>query len=135
FAPRQSLSGRLNQFNIQEILTMIQTQNRTGILKISASGATGRVFFNSGEVYHCTCRGEEGRKALQHLIDAARDGYFVFTNSRRSYPVSIDVPLSLILMDLPARHGGGATKGLPKSPDTSPKKRQSRMKELLNNKT
>jgi tetratricopeptide (TPR) repeat protein len=134
FSPRQSLSGRLNQFNIHEILTMIQTQNRTGILKISSSTTTGRIFFNSGEVYHCTSGSLEGRKALQHLIDKSADGYFVFTNSRRTFRATIDVPLSLILMDLPARSETNVSKGLPKSEEAAPVKKPSRMKELLDSK-
>jgi hypothetical protein len=134
FSPRQSLSGRLNQFNIHEILTMIQTQNRTGILKISSNATTGRIFFSKGEVYHCTCGSLEGRKALHHLIEKSVDGYFVFTNSRRTFRTSIEMPLSLILMDLPARQETNVSKGLPKAEEKPPQKKQSRMRELLENK-
>ncbi|UCH84789.1 MAG: DUF4388 domain-containing protein, partial [Candidatus Latescibacterota bacterium] len=112
FSPRQSLSGQLNQFNIREILAVIQSQNRTGVLKIKSSGASGRVFFGSGEVYHCTCGRRHGRDALKHLIERAVDGYFVFNNSKRKFRTSINVPLSLILMDLPAREKPVVSKGL-----------------------
>ena len=128
FSPRQSLSGRLSQFNIHEILNMIQAQSRTGILKISSTSVNGRVFFKSGEVYHCTSGSMEGRKALGHLLDKARDGYFVFANSRHSTRKTIDVPLSLILMDLPETK---VSKGLPESDERAPVKKQSRMKQML----
>ncbi|UCG52505.1 MAG: DUF4388 domain-containing protein [Candidatus Latescibacterota bacterium] len=134
FTPRQSLSGRLNQFNIQEILTVIHTQNRTGVLKISSKSAKGRIFFSSGEVYHCTSGSLDGRTALRHLIDTATDGYFVFTKSPRSFRRTIDAPLSLILMDLPERSESNVANVPPEKQTIPKKKKQSRMKELLKNK-
>ncbi len=133
FSPRQSLSGRFNQFNIHEVLSMIHSQNRTGVLRIHAGSAKGRLYFNDGEIYHCTGGGLEGRDAIRHLIENAKDGHFVFTRSTGTSRKTVDAPISLILMDLPERRQS-IEKAPPKTggPVHPPKK--SRMKALLENK-
>jgi hypothetical protein len=137
FNPRQALSGRLSQFDIHEVLAMIHSQNRTGLLKIDTGSVKGRLYFGDGEIYHCTGGGLEGRAAVRHVIENATTGHFVFSGSPRSFHRSrtVDTPLTLILMDLFDRmqkDGGGSQSDTDSSASQHPK---SRMKTLLENKT
>lgn len=100
FEPRHSLSGRLNHFNIQEILTMIHSQGRSGVLRVYAGAVKGRAYFSDGEIHHCTSGKSEGRDAIRRLLTAAKDGHFVFTKLPRSFKKTIDAPFSLVLMDI-----------------------------------
>jgi len=100
FEPRHSLSGRLNHFNIQEILTMIHSQGRSGVLRVYAGAVKGRVYFGDGEIHHCTSGKSEGRDAIRLLLAGAKDGHFVLTKLPRSFRKTIDVPFSLVLMDI-----------------------------------
>jgi tetratricopeptide (TPR) repeat protein len=133
FEPRQSLSGRLNQFNIQEILTMIHSQGRSGVLRIYAGPVKGRVYFGDGEIHHCQSGKSEGRDAVRRLLTRAKDGHFVFTKLPRSFKTTIDVPFSLILMDIGDRSflDVGDSSAQTPAPVTDKK---SKMKSLLENK-
>jgi len=133
FTPRQSLSGRLSQFNIHEVLSMIHSQNRTGLLRIHAGSLKGRLYFGDGEIYHCTGGGLEGRDAVRHLIENAKNGHFVFTRSTGTSRKTVDAPISLILMDLPERRQSIETDP-PKTDGSVHPRKKSRMKALLENK-
>lgn len=103
FSPRLALSGRLRDFSIKEILSLINTHHLTGVLNVKAGDRKGRVYFDRGEVYHCRSRGEEGREALQHLLRNSLSGHFTFREGVRTSEGTIETPLSLILLDLPER--------------------------------
>ncbi len=133
FEPHQSLSGRLNQFKIRDVLTMINSQGRTGVLRIYADSGKGRVYFESGEVHHCTCGDTEGADALRKIVETASDGHFVFTKPPRSVPTTIETPLSIILVDLEEREKS-INPTNPQSPPTSTHKKKSKMKALLESK-
>ncbi|MDH3215720.1 MAG: tetratricopeptide repeat protein [Candidatus Krumholzibacteria bacterium] len=124
FSPRQSLAGRLGHFSIQEVLALVNTHQRTGVLSLSADSVKGRIYFDSGEIYHCSSRGVRGRGALQLLIREAQDGFFVFRDGVTSRETTIDTPLSLILLELPERVDTVTSKSILK-------KRQSKMRSML----
>ena len=133
FEPHQSLSGRLSQFSIRDVLSMVNLQGRTGVLRVYADSAKGRVYFNSGEIQHCTCDNLKGMDALKKIIDTAADGHFVFTKPPRSVPTTIETPLSLVLLDLAEREKKTGTK-LPQSSSAVRQKKKSKMKALLESK-
>jgi tetratricopeptide (TPR) repeat protein len=133
FEPHQSLSGRLNQFSISDVLSMVNSQGRTGVLRVYADSAKGRVFFKSGEIQHCTCENLKGMDALKKILDTAADGHFVFTKPPRSVPTTIDTPLSLVLLDLAEREKKTGTK-LPQPSSAAKPKKKSKMKALLESK-
>jgi tetratricopeptide (TPR) repeat protein len=129
FSPRQSLTGQLQQFTIHEVLTLLNTHQSTGALKLKTPSMKGRIFFEDGEIYHCKCKGKTGRKALQELLENCGQGFFVFTEAVQSNHKTVDTPLSLILMELPERRRAVTSKSI-----IQQKKRKSRMKTLLGSK-
>jgi hypothetical protein len=123
FSPRQSLSGRLKDFSIKEILSLINTHHLTGALKIRSSKRRGWIYFSRGEVCHCRSRREDGREALQKLLRCPSTGYFVFHEGKKTSERTVETPLSLILLELPERTDtSGGSSSLSK---------RSRMSELL----
>lgn len=102
-APRHMLAGRLEQFSLQEILTLVNTHGCTGRLRVKAKDVKGDIFFDTGEIYHCRVGRDSGRKALQELLRDAVSGHFFFVRAKLSSQRTIDTPLSLILLGLPAR--------------------------------
>jgi tetratricopeptide (TPR) repeat protein len=133
FEPRQFLSGRLKYFNIHEVLSMIHSQGRSGVLRIYSRTAKGRVYFSDGEIFHCTCGKLKGRDAVRRLLASAKDGHFVLTKLPRAYKKTIDLPFSLILMDLRDRSTVAAAGG-PMADTPAALQAKSKMKSLLENK-
>jgi tetratricopeptide (TPR) repeat protein len=127
FSPRQSLSGRLEHFRLQELLTLINTHRRTGVLILRTPAATGKIYFDKGEVYHCKSGRTRGRAAVQNLLKSAAKGFFVFKDRVTSKDDTIDTPLSLILLGLPERVNAITSESILKK-----QKQQSRMSSLLN---
>jgi tetratricopeptide (TPR) repeat protein len=133
FEPRQFLSGRLRNFNIQEILSVIHSQGQSGVLRIYSPAARGRIYFNDGEIFHCASGKLKGREAVRHLLSTAKDGHFVLTKLPRAFKRTIDLPFSLVLMDVPQGSAGDRETSRPDDTPTSLHKK-SKMKSLLENK-
>jgi len=127
FSPRQSLSGRLEHFRLQELLTLINTHRRTGVLILRTPSASGKIYFDNGEVYHCKCGRARGRAAVQTLLTSAGKGFFVFKDRVTSKDDTIDTPLSLILLGLPERVHAITSESILKK-----QKQKSKMSSLLN---
>ena len=133
FEPRQVLSGRLGPFDINAIFSIIHAQGGRGVLHIRSGPIRGRVYFVDGEIYHCTSGKLEGRDAVRRLLAQTRDGYFVLTKLPRSYKKTIDVPFSLVLMDLGEKSFLGTPSAAAEGSSAAPRKK-SKMKSLLENK-
>lgn len=123
FSPRQSLSGRLRDFSIKEVLSLINTHHLTGALRIKTGKRKGYIYFKKGEIYHCRSGRMIGREALQRLIRSSLGGYFVFKEGRRVSDATVETPLSLILLELPERKDENTAKNV--------LKKQTRIRSLL----
>jgi tetratricopeptide (TPR) repeat protein len=121
-----SLSGRLDYYSIQEILQLINTHSRTGLLRVKTPHAKGLIFFSKGEIYHSASGNLTGREALQNLISKSEEGTFSFKEGVTTDSETVDSPLSLILMELPERRENITTQTI-----LAKRKKQSKMSELL----
>jgi tetratricopeptide (TPR) repeat protein len=126
FGRRRSLSGRLDNFNVRELLSLLNTHRQTGALVLRTNWGNGTMFFSEGEIYHFKSGSERGTEALQSLLNQATEGSFVFNEDAGAKEHSIDTPLSLILMDLPERVATVTSQSILKK-----QKQQSKMKSLL----
>jgi tetratricopeptide (TPR) repeat protein len=133
--PRHILAGQLGPIDINAVFSIIHAQGGRGVLHVRSRSMRGEVYFVDGEIYHCKTGKLEGRDAVRRLLAQTREGYFVLSKLPRSYKKTIDVPFSLVLMDLGEKSflesPGGETSG--GNPPAS--QRKSRMKSLLENKT
>jgi len=115
--PRAALAGRLDRFGLVQVINLVHAGGYTGRLKVKAPAARGEIFFDGGEIYHSRCGKEKGREALKKLLASGRSGRFVFQEQDGTLERTIDVPVSLLLMDLeqhrmapPARKGKMSSK-------------------------
>lgn len=123
---RALLWGELSRFNIVEILTMIGSHGYTGTLVIKGDSISGVIYFEHGDAYHCKIKQATGREALRSIMNRANSGRFYFTETRPPVERTIDIPLSLLIMDLPER----TTPAHPLQPQ---KRAKSKISELLEN--
>ena len=56
----ENLNGTLETFGLVDVVGLIASAGRTGVLRVEAGPFTGRVFFIDGEVTYATTRGEDG---------------------------------------------------------------------------
>ena len=131
--PRHVLAGRLGPIDINAVFSIIHAQGGRGVLHVRSGPTKGKVYFVDGEIYHCQTGKLEGRDAVRRLLAQAREGHFMLTKLPRSYKKTIDVPFSLVLMDLGEKSfletPSGASDGT-----SSASQKKSRMKSLLENK-
>jgi tetratricopeptide (TPR) repeat protein len=129
FDSRRPLSGRLSDFHIQEVLSLIHSQGKSGLLRVKSKSVKARVYFVGGEIYHCTSGRTFGQEAVRDLLARGKDGHFVLTKLPRSFKRTVDVPFSLVLMDVGERSFLERTPA-GSLPSSTPHKK-SRMKSLL----
>jgi len=127
FSQLPLLSGQLDHFSLQEVMLMLNSEAQTGQLRVRASGCHGTVWFDAGEPRHCEVGKMKGSEAVIHLIDEAHAGTFIFVEGAMPRKRTVDMPLSMILVEQ-ARAASPDEKG--PAPKAS---RRSRMKELLEN--
>jgi len=118
------LAGQFSRFTLPEILLMLNAEPHTGVLYIKGSMCSGKVYFERGEPYHCGVGKLMGTQALHRLLDDVHEGEFSFHDSTLPSNRTIDIPLSLILVEH-ARIASGA------APAKKAPAKKSRMKELL----
>ncbi len=123
--PRQApLSGSLSRFSISEILTLVNSHARTGVLLIKSPAISGKIYFDNGEACHCVTKNLKGNEALRAILKRASSGTFYFRETKPATGRTIETPLSLIIMDLPDRRSMPA-------PEDRPKRTKSKIAELL----
>jgi tetratricopeptide (TPR) repeat protein len=123
-AKKPLLSGQFSRFTFPEILLMLNAEPHTGVLYVRGQKCSGKIYFDRGEPYHCGVGKLVGTQALHRLLDDVDAGEFFFQDSSLPSRRTIDIPLSLILIEQ-ARAASGAA-----PPPKEPAKK-SRMKELL----
>jgi len=71
------LSGRLSDFALSQVLVLLRTGNKTGVLRIAGSIGEGSLNFNDGEIVH---NPEDDTDLVDLLVSLARipDATFVF---------------------------------------------------------
>ncbi|NIM22343.1 MAG: tetratricopeptide repeat protein [Candidatus Latescibacteria bacterium] len=100
FALQPPLSGRLSYFSLKQVLTLLNADARTGVIKVRSKGLKGEIYFENGEARHCEAGKLKGVDALSALLEKSREGYFEFADGLSSFKKTIDTPLSLILMGI-----------------------------------
>jgi tetratricopeptide (TPR) repeat protein len=123
FPQHSLLTGNLARFSIAEILTLIHSHDYTGTLTVKGDSVSGKIYFEHGEAYHCKTRQLRGKEALMAILNRASSGQFYFKETKPPVERTIEIPLSLLIMDLPNHTS---------TPDQPPPKRaKSKITELL----
>jgi tetratricopeptide (TPR) repeat protein len=129
--PVYPLSGRFSHFSLRDILGLIDSTSRTGVLHIHSKFTGGEVYFQNGKVCHCKTGKLTGPEAFSLLIAKVRPGSVQFLDCAPPLKPTIDASAAPPDVEpepeAPAADSGGT------APVTS-RRPKSRMKELLDSK-
>jgi hypothetical protein len=92
------LAGMLDSMPVDQLLQMLATSGKTGLLRINAHGQEGNVFFEAGKVTSVTYQGQEGQPAFTALL-ATKQGAFVFRVNERAKDPKPPVPIQQMLLE------------------------------------
>jgi tetratricopeptide (TPR) repeat protein len=93
------LEGTLSIIPILDIVSLINSNLRTGRLIIVSTDAKGDIYFEKGEIIHARCEQLRGKSAFHKLMDL-RSGRYFFHNHLPNVRHTIMEPLSLLLLSM-----------------------------------
>jgi len=98
-----SLQGNISLIPILDIVSLINSNLKTGWLEINGERARGKIFFKRGEIVHARYKAEEGKQAFNTIMGITR-GKFIFYNHLPKIKRTINDPLSILLLSLKSRN-------------------------------
>lgn len=93
------LQGSLSLIPILDIVSLLNSNLKSGRLMIVSQSGRGEVFFEKGEIIHARLKSWDGKSAF-HKIMALRSGRYIFSNHLPSVRHTITEPLSLLLLSM-----------------------------------
>lgn len=93
------LQGSLNLIPILDIVSLINSNKKTGRLEIREGKYRGEIFFDKGEIIHARIRAKDGRQAFLSIMDIS-SGKYVFHYHLPKVRQTINEPLSLLLLSM-----------------------------------
>ncbi len=104
-APRRAtaMQGRLEEVGLPDVLQLIGTSRKSGVLKVSRGGQRGSVVLDQGRVTHCFVEGSPGLPAEDAFIELLlwTEGAFELGPPPSKAPPgpSLDRPVEALLID------------------------------------
>ena len=96
------LQGSLNLIPILDIVSLLNSNLKTGRLQLTYSRARGEIFFEKGEIVHSRFKSFDGKTAFHRLMEI-KNGKFIFYNHLPNIKHTISEPLSLLLLSMKSR--------------------------------
>ena len=93
------LQGSLSLIPILDIVSLLNSNLKSGRLMLVSPSGRGEVFFEKGEIIHARIKSWDGKTAF-HKIMALHSGRYVFNNHLPSVRHTITEPLSLLLLSM-----------------------------------
>lgn len=93
------LQGSMSLIPILDIVSLLNSNLKSGRLMIVSQSGRGEVFFEKGEIIHARLKSWDGKSAF-HKIMALRSGRYLFSNHLPSVRHTITEPLSLLLLSM-----------------------------------
>jgi tetratricopeptide (TPR) repeat protein len=97
------LQGNINLIPILDIVSLINSNLKSGYLLVTTEKNKGEVFFEKGEIIHARYKADDGTSAF-HKIMAIQSGRYVFNNHLPRVKQTIREPLSLLLLSMKSRN-------------------------------
>lgn len=92
------LEGNLQDFDLSDILQLIQMGKKTGALEVEAGKDAGSIFFNEGAAVHATATDIRGDEAVNRIL-RWRQGSFAFKADVTTDQHSIKAPLQHLVLE------------------------------------
>lgn len=96
------LQGSLTLMPILDIVSLINSNLKTGRLVIHTDNAKGEIYFEKGEIIHARWKGFDGKKAFHKMMDL-RIGNYYYKNHLPNIKHTIAEPLSLLLLSMKSK--------------------------------
>ncbi|HVO77173.1 MAG TPA: tetratricopeptide repeat protein [Candidatus Bathyarchaeia archaeon] len=93
------LEGTIALIPILDIVSLVNSNLRTGRLIIVNTDSKGEIYFDKGDIIHARCDRLTGKLAFHKLMDL-RSGRFFFHNHLPNVRHTISEPLSLLLLSM-----------------------------------
>ncbi|UCF04321.1 MAG: DUF4388 domain-containing protein [bacterium] len=93
------LQGSMSLIPILDIVSLINSNLKTGRLVVSTKEAKGEIFFEKGEIIHARWKSCDGKRAFYELMNMKAGKYF-FYNHLPNIKHTISEPLSLLLLSM-----------------------------------
>jgi tetratricopeptide (TPR) repeat protein len=93
------LQGSMSLIPILDIVSLLNSNLKSGVLNISSPSGRAEVFFEKGEIIHARLKSWDGKSAF-HKIMSIRSGRYVFKNHLPKVRHTIAEPLSLLLLSM-----------------------------------
>lgn len=94
----KAMTGQLGLFSLVDLLQVLASQERSGLLSIDHPRGQGRLWLKNGDVLHAEFDGNTGRNAVYALL-ADEQGSYAFTDGGEAPRRSIDVGVEDLLLD------------------------------------
>ncbi len=117
------LQGSLSLIPILDVVSLLNSNLKSGRLMLVSQSGRSEVFFEKGEIIHARIKSWDGKTAF-HKIMTLRSGRYVFNNHLPSVRHTITEPLSLLLLSM---------KSQKQEQKKAPGKRPARQKEEIFN--
>ena len=101
------LEGTISLIPVLDIVSLVNSNLRTGRLLVVNTDSKGDIYFEKGEIIHARCDGLTGKIAFHKLMDL-RSGRFFFHNHLPNVRHTIMEPLSLLLLSMNPHEERGA---------------------------
>lgn len=96
--PTQSLTGKLTDFKLVEILQLLNINQKTGILTIYHDFIDGQIVFKSGEIKYALIQDLSGEEAIHKMIEW-ESGTFIFELGEVDDDTNIYKPTMQLILD------------------------------------
>ncbi|MBN2070526.1 MAG: tetratricopeptide repeat protein [Candidatus Krumholzibacteriota bacterium] len=93
------LQGSLSLIPVLDIVSLLNSNLKSGRLAISSGKLRGEIFFEKGEIVHSRYKSYDGKNAFHRLMDI-NSGSFIFYNHLPNVRHTITEPLSLLLLSM-----------------------------------
>lgn len=92
------LEGNLKDFDLSDILQLIQMGKKTGALEVHSDSDIGNIYFSEGTAVHATATDIQGDEAVNRIL-RWRQGSFAFRPDVATDQHSIQAPLQHLVLE------------------------------------
>lgn len=96
------LAGSLKEIPLDQICQLVSGSAKSGLLLLNIGGATGKIYFENGQVVFADYGGREGQEAVS-LIFPHRDGVFLFQPGEAAPKRTMRTPVQQLLLEASRR--------------------------------
>jgi pSer/pThr/pTyr-binding forkhead associated (FHA) protein len=101
-AATRTMSGSIEEIPLPDLLQLLYTSKKNGVLVIRTDDDVGRIYFRKGQIYHCSINDLEELAPLKGLFRLLtwQTGYFdLEPPDETKFPNEIDVSVPELLME------------------------------------